>query len=248
MKQTTPQVRAAIKSPAGHWVIIVIGLLLSFVDMLLLSGAIENLADVDQVNASILALMIALVGSITALLWGRSIAQHPEKRKWHHIEAWIWASIGVLFIVIRAATMYMDLVDIDPEEVFGIVASESLMAIMLTILYVGTGFILRMEAQKAFDTTRYALWHNIRAAKMLQSKIANKYAESERIIIELESFYKFYGSVNRQYVIRRNSVQDAERATLSTVAKRVLEDNPQLDPQVVDDILQAMLAERKIKE
>lgn len=64
------------------------------------------------------------------------------------------------------------------------------------------------------------------------------------MILELEQFHKNYRALKKMYVIRKNSLYDAERTTLSSVVKRLLEDNPQLDPQVVEDILQSVLAGR----
>lgn len=81
-------------------------------------------------------------------------------------------------------------------------------------------------------------------AKKIQHRIAKKYARSESMILELEQFHKNYRALKKMYVIRKNSLYDAERTTLSSVVKRVLEDNPQLDPQVVEDILQSVLAGR----
>lgn len=233
----------AFATPYGHYWVVAGCLLLSFLDMLLLSTAIERLLDTDQLNASILAFALALVGSVTAFLWGRSQAAHPQRRSWSFYEPWIWITIALIFVAIRGVVIYMDIQE-SPDSIFTIVSSEALMALLLTVLYLGTGLAIRAEARKIFDPTMFSQWRSIRMAKKIQHRIAKKYARSESMILELEQFHKNYRALKKMYVIRKNSLYDAERTTLSSVVKRVLEDNPQLDPQVVEDILQSVLAGR----
>lgn len=233
----------AFTTPYGHYWVVAGCLLLSFLDMLLLSAAIERLLDTDQFNASILAFALALVGSVTAFLWGRSQAAHPARRSWSFYEPWIWITIALIFVAIRGVVIYMDIQEF-PDNVFTIISSEALMALLLTVLYLGTGLAIRAEARKIFDPTMFSQWRSIRMAKKIQHRIAKKYARAESMILELEQFHKNYRALKKMYVIRKNSLYDAERTTLSSVVKRVLEDNPQLDPQVVEDILQSVLAGR----
>ncbi|QHN42655.1 hypothetical protein GII36_02175 [Candidatus Mycosynbacter amalyticus] len=233
----------AFATPYGHYWVVAGCLLLSFLDMLLLSAAIERLLDTDQLNASILAFALALVGSVTAFLWGRSQAAHPARRGWSFYEPWIWITIALIFVAIRGVVIYMDIQEY-PDNIFTIISSEALMALLLTVLYLGTGLAIRAEARKIFDPTMFSQWRSIRMAKKIQHRIAKKYARAESMILELEQFHKNYRALKKMYIIRKNSLYDAERTTLSSVVKRVLEDNPQLDPQVVEDILQSVLAGR----
>lgn len=247
-KSPTPYKRpadtdTAFATPYGHYWVVAGCLLLSFLDMLLLSAAVERLLDTDQLNASILAFALALVGSVTAFLWGRSQATHPSRRSWSFYEPWLWITIALIFVAIRGVVIYMDVHEY-PDNVFTIVSSEALMALLLTVLYLGTGLAIRAEARKIFDPTMFSQWRSIRMAKKVQHRIAKKYARAESMILELEQFHKNYRALKKMYIIRKNSLYDAERTTLSSVVKRVLEDNPQLDPQVVEDILQSVLAGR----
>lgn len=230
-------------TPYGHYWVVAGCLLLSFLDMLLLSSAIERMLDTDQLNASILAFALALVGSVTAFLWGRSQALHPKRRSWSFYEPWIWIAICLIFVAIRAVVILLDVQEY-PEDVFTTVSSEVLMALVLTVLYIGTGLAIRAEARKIFDPTLFTEWRRIGAAKKVQGRIAKKFAKADSMILELDQFSKNYRSLQKLYIIRKNSLYDAERTTLSSVVKRILEDNPQLDPQVVEDILQSVLAGR----
>lgn len=233
----------AFATPHAHYWVIGVCLLLGFLDMFLLSSAIERVMDFNQGAASILAFALALVGSVTAFLWGRSQAMHPGRRSWSFYEPWIWLAICLIFIAIRGVVIYMDIQEY-PDNIFTTISSETLMALLLTVLYVGTGLAIRAEARKIFDPTMFSQWRSIRMAKKIQHRIAKKYARAESMILELEQFHKNYRALKKMYVIRKNSLYDAERTTLSSVVKRVLEDNPQLDPQVVEDILQSVLAGR----
>ncbi len=233
----------AFATPHTHYWVIAVCLLLGFLDMFLLSGAIERVMDFNQGAASILAFALALVGSVTAFLWGRSQAAHPTRRSWSFYEPWIWITIALIFVAIRAVVIYIDIQEY-PENVFTIISSEMLMALLLTVLYLGTGLAIRAEARKIFDPTMFSQWRSIKSAKKTQHRIAKKYARAESMILELEQFHKNYRALKKMYVIRKNSLYDAERTTLSSVVKRLLEDNPQLDPQVVEDVLQSVLAGR----
>ncbi len=243
----TPAQRTAFETPVVPIVITVIGLLISFIDMLLLSGALEKLLQTDQLNASIYAFFFAMVGTFSAILWGRSKGVNKNKRLYAIPEFWVWLFIGLVFIAIRAVVVYLDVRDF-PDEALATISSESMMMVFLTILYTGTGLVVKHEAQKIFDPTMYKEWRNMRAAKGVQNKIADRYSEAERLIVELERFKNNYRSLGRQYVIKKNNLKDAERNTLSTVVKRVLEDNTYLRPRVVADILRSILNERKEEE
>lgn len=235
--------KTAFSTPYGHYWVVAGCLALSFLDMLLLSTAIERLLDTDQFNASILAFALALVGSVTAFLWGRSQAMHKQRRSWSFYEPWVWITICLIFAAIRAVVIFMDIKEF-PDDIFTIISSEVLMAVLLTVLYLGTGLAIRAEARKIFDPLLFSQWRNLKAAKKIQHRIAKKYARAESMILELEQFHKNYRALKKLYVIRKNSLYDAERTTLSSVVKRVLEDNTHLDPQVVEDILQSVLAGR----
>ena len=242
-KQTATDTKTAFSTPYGHYWVVAGCLALSFLDMLLLSTAIERLLDTDQFNASILAFALALVGSVTAFLWGRSQAMHKAKRSWSFYEPWVWITICLIFAAIRAVVIFMDIKEF-PDDTFTIISSEVLMAVLLTVLYLGTGLAIRAESRKIFDPLLFSQWRSIKAAKKIQHRIAKKYARAESMILELEQFHKNYRALKKLYVIRKNSLYDAERTTLSSVVKRVLEDNTHLDPQVVEDILQSVLAGR----
>lgn len=244
MSNSSMSHKKAIESPTIPIVIIIVCLALSFVDMYLLSTALEKLLDFSQSSASLLALFLALVGAGSAFLWGRSEATNKKLKPYLSHNFWIWLLICLVFIAIRIAVVMIDVTEY-PDDAMATITSESLMAVLLTILYVGTGLVLHSEARKVFDPERFLEWKDLNAAKSLQNSIARKYAEAERIIIELESFRKYYGSLEKQYVIHKQSLEDAERSTLSTVVKQVLEDNPHLSPQDVEDILQSIIAERK---
>lgn len=235
--------KTAFATPYGHYWVVAGCLLLSFLDMLLLSSAVERLLDTDQFNASILAFALALVGSVTAFLWGRSQAMHPGRRSWSFYEPWVWITICLIFVAIRAVVIVMDIQEF-PDDMATIISSEALMALLLTVLYLGTGLAIRAEARKIFDPTLFSQWRQIKTAKKIQHRIAKKYARAESMVLELEQFHKNYRALKKLYVIRKNSLYDAERTTLSSVVKRVLEDNSHLDPQVVEDILQSVLAGR----
>lgn len=241
--RTAPDTKTAFSTPHGHYWVVAGCLLLSFLDMLLLSSAVERLLDTDQFNASILAFALALVGSVTAFLWGRSQAMHPGRRSWSFYEPWVWITICLIFVAIRAVVITMDIQEF-PDDIVTIISSEALMALLLTVLYLGTGLAIRAEARKIFDPTLFSQWRRIKTAKKTQHRIAKKYARAESMILELEQFHKNYRALKKLYVIRKNSLYDAERTTLSSVVKRVLEDNAHLDPQVVEDILQSVLAGR----
>lgn len=244
MSSLLQEEKTAFSTPMAHWWIVVGCLALSFVDMLLLSTALGKLTnDLDQVGASLLAFCLALIGTITAFLWGRSQALHKNTKVWKFYELWVWLAIGIIFIIMRLVVVVADVSEF-PEEAFSIISSEALMAVVLSILYIGTGLVVRSESRKIFDPALFSEWRQIGSAKKVQNKIANKFAETERMLIELDSFQKNYHSLDKQYVIRKNALMDAERTTLSTVVKRMLEDNPHLSPQVVDDILQSILNER----
>ncbi len=238
-----PDAKTAFSTPYGHYWVVAGCLALSFLDMLLLSSAIERLLDTDQFNASILAFALALVGSVTAFLWGRSHAMHRSRRSWSFYEPWVWVTICLIFVAIRAVVIMMDIGEF-PDDAVTIISSEVLMAVLLTVLYVGTGLAIRAEARKIFDPTLFSQWRRLKTAKKIQHRIAKKYARAESMILELEQFHKNYRALKKLYVIRKNSLYDAERTTLSSVVKRVLEDNSHLDPQVVEDILQSVLAGR----
>ncbi len=243
VKRTISDSKTAFSTPYGHYWVVAGCLALSFLDMLLLSTAIERLLDTDQFNASILAFALALVGSVTAFLWGRSQAMHKLRRSWSFYEPWVWITICLIFAAIRAVVIFMDIKEF-PDDTFTIISSEVLMAVLLTVLYLGTGLAIRAEARKIFDATLFSQWRSIKSAKKIQHRIAKKYAKAESMILELEQFHKNYRALKKLYVIRKNSLYDAERTTLSSVVKRVLEDNTHLDPQVVEDILQSVLAGR----
>lgn len=249
-----PLSATAYDTPTIPWLIIVVCLLFSFVDMLLLSNALERLFDYDQITASLLAFLIALVGNATAFLWGRSQGLHHEKKKWAFYEPWIWLAFGLIFIAIRVIVIYMDIQDY-PDDILSIISSEAVMAVLLSVVYAATGLALQLESKKIFDPRNYTEWRAARDRKRQEreyqkkqnraaKKVAKKYAEAERMVLELENFDKYYLSIKKQYVIQRNALYDAERTMLSSVEKQLLEDNPRLDPQVVDDILQTVLADR----
>lgn len=156
----------AFATPHTHYWVIAVCLLLGFLDMFLLSGAIERVMDFNQGAASILAFALALVGSVTAFLWGRSQAAHPSRRSWSFYEPWIWITIALIFVAIRGVVIYMDIQEY-PENIFTIISSEVLMALLLTVLYIGTGLAIRAEARKIFDPTMFSQWRSLKSAKRL---------------------------------------------------------------------------------
>lgn len=239
-----PLPQGIIASNFQHKVIIGVCILLSIVDMLLLSQAVEALLDVDQGSASITALALTLVGTASAFFWGRAQATHKERRMYAHFEPWIWILIGLLFVAIRIVVVYMGISD-TPEDAYAIIAGGALQAFALTILYVAGGLTVRYEASRLYDPNLYLEHRSTQSAKSVQKRIANRYGEAERLLIELENFQKYYDSLQKQYRVRKDSLIDAEHSTLNSVVKRVLEDNARVSPQVVDDILRSLINERK---
>lgn len=243
MQTDLEKTKTAYNVPTAPIVIIAVCLGLSFVDMLLLSSAIEALLDTDQTSASVLALILALVGSGLAFLWGYSQGLSVTRKKWTFFEPWFWLAIGLIFVVIRVIVIIMDIQQF-PEDAMSTISSESLMAVLLSVLYLGTGLTLQHEARKLFDPDNYIEWRKLKRGKQIHNRVAKKYAEAQSMIISLDDFQKYFYSVKKQYVIQRNALYDAERATLSSAVKQLLEDNPRLDPQVVEDILQTVLQDR----
>lgn len=232
-----------IERPVTSWVIIGACIALGFVDMVILSSAMAELFELASSSASVIALVVSVVGSATALLWGRAEAGDSESRWYKAHEFWIWLAIGVVLIAIRVAAAFINGEGLE-DELTQHIMSEVLMATILSILYIGAGMAIRGESRKVFDKERYSEWNEFKEAKGLQNSIAKKYAEAGRIVIELESFHHYYQALDKQYSIRQHALEDAERGTMSHVVKRVLEDNPHLSAQVVDDILQAVVSER----
>lgn len=230
-----------IKYPIGSLAIIIFSFLLAILDMILLYHSVGKLGlGQSRFMQMMLAFIIATIANANALMWGYENGKNLAKKSLNKKTALsfiFWVLIGGFYAYAKIheyeGTPDKSLIDSIPELA------------ILAISYIGSGTLIASNAAKIFNRKLADARKFEKRFKIMHEDLASEVAEIRRLTETLENYDKTYKSLDKQRDIIKKSILRSEKASMSSIAEKIIEQNPEVTAINVYAVRDEFLAKRK---
>lgn len=218
---------------------IVVSFGLAIFDMFFLRDVFRDNLGFDLIGASVVSLALATAANITALLWGR---QKGLRDSWKSFMVG-WIFLGVAYAAIRSISFVNNVV-LDDDWSFEAIMEQLIPVIVLTISYMGTGFMLQWAGSKLWDLDVVNYLEYKKSFKTIHKKVIKNRATILEMEKRLREYEKNYDSLNHQYDIHMEKIRKNEQATMSLIVAKTIADHPEISPTAANKVMNEVLEER----
>ena len=218
-----------VKMPVFPWIAIIGSFLLAVLDMVLLYksvGKVFSFLGPEPSLHMIVAFIIATLANTFAFLWGhengRNLAEKSLNKK-SLFNFMLWVLIGVFYVIVKIiGNGGLDEAKID--------------LMVLAISYISSGTLIASSAAKIFNRDLADARKFEKRFSIIHEDLVAEAAEIRRLTEVLDNYNEVYESLDKQRDIKRKSIRRSEKASMSSVVGKIIENNPGIDAINVYDV------------
>ena len=231
-----------INGRGGFWFAIIASFSLAIMDMIFLRDVFTGFTGNNVTLASVIAFALATTANISALLWGKEVAQGKKGRSFF----WGWVVMGVFYAIIRGYAIFNScdvLIKSGKEVSPAFVMEQAIPVILLTISYIGSGTLIKWAAVQLWDKDVMNYLNSKREFEEQNKELANNKAAIWDMVRTFENYDENFKLLDTQYEKHKESIRKVEHSVMSQIVMKTVTDYP-IDPIDAEKVMENVLAKR----
>jgi hypothetical protein len=178
---------------------------------------------------------------VSAFLWGYTKGHFRENKKQSKSFKAAWIALGVIYAIIRASIIVSD----SPDSIDDILG-QAIIALFLTISYIGSGTTIQWAASQLFDADIANFRNAQKEFKKSSALINRNNAALWKMIDDLKKFKKNYEILDKQYDKEYDKIVKNERSVMAQIVGKTIAKNPAINPVNANEVMEEVLKEREV--